>query len=219
MSEYKKYFTPNLTAIGERIRRYRKEHPVSQEKLSQEKLIEKMSTKAKMGRNTLSKLENGDETAFSAVTMAQLDALCAALDCSIGYLLGEYSCRTYDIQFIHDKTGLPEDVIERLIFNKTHNQRYIEGLTFLLRSVNFENVLNHLTDYAMSVKEHEILSNQFEQERMDACIGDSTFNKEERIRKEEQSARRNMDVKEYHLDTDFRYTIQELKEKAKTSKK
>lgn len=44
-----------------------------------------------------------------------VDNLCKLLHCDVDYLLGNIECETHDIQFIHDKTGLSEDAIKRII--------------------------------------------------------------------------------------------------------
>lgn len=100
----------NYSDIGERIR-IERTHLGSQEKILE---ILKDKDKPRFGRNTLSKLENGDKKAFNAIKVSQLAALCEEFGCSISYLMGEYTCRNYDIKFIHDYTGLSNKSIEVL---------------------------------------------------------------------------------------------------------
>ena len=105
-------FKYNYSKIGERFRSERKKLGISQQEL-----IDRIREKEKptVGRNILSRLENGDETAFNGISIAQLTAICEEFDCSISYLLGEYEAHTYDLEFIHAQTGLAEDAINSLI--------------------------------------------------------------------------------------------------------
>jgi len=101
----------NYNEIGERIRKKRKKLS-----LSQDELLNKIRDKGKpcFGRNTLSRIENGDPAAFNAISIAELTALCEEFQCSISHLMGEYSFRNYDNKFICTQTGLSEESVERL---------------------------------------------------------------------------------------------------------
>ena len=66
------------------------------------------------GRNVLSRIENGDQSAFNAVSIEKLTALCEEFQCSISYLMGEYDYRNYDNKFICEQTGLSEESVEKL---------------------------------------------------------------------------------------------------------
>ncbi len=44
-----------------------------------------------------------------------VDNLCKLLNCDIDYLLGNMECETHDKQFIHDRTGLSENAINKLL--------------------------------------------------------------------------------------------------------
>ncbi|MDO4943121.1 MAG: helix-turn-helix transcriptional regulator [Lachnospiraceae bacterium] len=101
----------NYIEIGERIRKEREKL-----ELSQDELLDKIRDKKKpcIGRNTLSKLENGDQAAFNAISIAKLTSICEVFNCSISYLMGEYSFRNYDNKFICEQTGLSEESVEKL---------------------------------------------------------------------------------------------------------
>ena len=97
----------NYTKIGERIKELRKEKG-----WNQATLIEKLSCKTAIGRNTLSAIENGNAKHFE---LTLLTAMCELFNCNIGYLLCEYDdCKTYDNQLVHDYTGLSQDTIFNL---------------------------------------------------------------------------------------------------------
>ena len=102
----------NYIEIGNRIRSER-----NKLKLSQENLIHAIKSKGKptCGRNILSGLENGDESAFNGISLDKMLALCEEFNCSLSYLLGEYSCKNYDTEFIHQTIGLSEDAVTYLI--------------------------------------------------------------------------------------------------------
>lgn len=102
----------NYIEIGNRIRSER-----NKLKKSQEDLIGTIKNKDKptCGRNILSGLENGDESAFNGISLDKMLALCEEFGCSLSYLLGEYSCKNYDTEFIHQTIGLSEDAVTYLI--------------------------------------------------------------------------------------------------------
>lgn len=77
----------NYMKIGEKICGQRKKLGFSQNELLDELCY---LNKPHFGRNTLSKLENGDPEAFKAINMGQWIALCELFECSVGQLLGEY---------------------------------------------------------------------------------------------------------------------------------
>lgn len=99
----------NFVEIGQRIKAMRKKCG-----WSQDKFIEQLNAVyLQIGRNKLSKIENGDEYAF---TLDFLLACCKLFRCDIGYLMGEYGeCKTRDNQFIHEQTGLSSKAIQCII--------------------------------------------------------------------------------------------------------
>lgn len=48
-------------------------------------------------------------------TMNDVLLLCNALDCDLDYFFTDMPCKTHDMQFIHDETGLSTEAVERLI--------------------------------------------------------------------------------------------------------
>lgn len=105
----------NYVQIGNRIRSEREKL-----NLSQENFLYNIREKNKpcIGRNTLSKLENGDEKAFNGINIAQLIAMCEEFNCSISFLLGEYEYRNYDNKFICEQTDLSENNLNKITRNK-----------------------------------------------------------------------------------------------------
>ena len=97
-------------SIGEKIRELRKRNPDTK---SQEAFIDVLKERYDfpISRNTLSRIENGDITAFS------LDFLLCVSDlfnCDIGYLLGEYNEATAVANKICEITGLSEKAVIRI---------------------------------------------------------------------------------------------------------
>lgn len=97
-------------STGEKIRELRKRNPDTK---SQEAFIDVLKEQYdfSISRNTLSRIENGDITAFS------LDFLLCVSDlfnCDIGYLLGEYNEATAVANKICEITGLSEKAVSNL---------------------------------------------------------------------------------------------------------
>lgn len=139
-------------SIGYKIKELRK-----RKKLTQEKLCELIGTEEEdvtFGRTRLSQIENGQEQAINAMSISRLSAMCSVLGCSIGYILGEYECKTYDVQFIHDQTGLRERAINILMkevqqVSKTKAVQttiLTESLSDIIESKNFPALLDSINE-------------------------------------------------------------------------
>lgn len=137
----------NFNEIGERIRQLRKAKG-----WSQEDFIEKIDTP--LARNTLSAIENGDG---NRLTLHFLMQACKLFECDVGYLLGEYTdAKTYDVQYIHDQTGLTMDAICKLQRIKTEVAEYSDVLSAFIEDGNFEYflyLLNKRFFYSSSEKD------------------------------------------------------------------
>ena len=94
--------------IGDRIRNLRQNNGMTQDALIEE--FRNMGYG--ISRNTLSKIENGVEQAF---TFDFLRNFCQIFGCDIGFLLGEYKEKKVQIHQISSITGLSETAIENLI--------------------------------------------------------------------------------------------------------
>ncbi len=128
-------FEYNYQEIGERIRKERKKKGFSQEDLLN---YIKDNGKPCFGRNTLSELENGDAAAFNAIKITHLVSLCEIFNCSISYLLGEYTYRNYDNKFICEQTGLEESALNALMYKKVWKEHKILKVINLLICNMFE---------------------------------------------------------------------------------
>lgn len=94
----------NIKKIGERIHQQRKEVlDITMEELA--------SAVGGITRQTVSKWEKGE----GEITVNDLVKLCKVFNCDMGFLLCEYDeCKTRDLQYIHDVTGLSEETIRIL---------------------------------------------------------------------------------------------------------
>lgn len=143
MDEYK------YKEIGNRIKEERKK-----KRKSQEEFLSNIKEKGKpcIGRNTLSKIENGDQGSLNAISMEQLTSICEELECSISYILGEYSYRNYDNKFISEQTGLTENSLNKILHQKN------DFLNAFISSRYFYDI-----DYSFDQMQHNI-------EKINQCI-------------------------------------------------
>lgn len=104
-------------------------------KVSQEILLKYMRQRnlPTFGRNTLSALENGDETAFLSINFNQWYALCDVFNCDLGYLFGTIPEKTYLHRHIRQKTGLSEKNIVRLEKWKKDNPAWITHINRIMQ--------------------------------------------------------------------------------------
>lgn len=88
--------------------------------------------------------------------------LCEILNCDIDYLTGAMQCHTRDFQFICDKIGLDECVVERI--TKEQGNVRLRILNALLQKEDFWDILNimaiHSTTQKKLLSENERLSRQ-----------------------------------------------------------
>jgi DNA-binding Xre family transcriptional regulator len=81
--------------------------------------MDELADKVGTTRQTISKLENGKSV---ETTLNTLLNLCSVFDCELGYLLGEYDCKTRTATDIQKETGLSEKSIDILKGNLEHKQ-------------------------------------------------------------------------------------------------
>lgn len=100
-----------MDEIGKRIKFERKKIG-----LSQDELLERLKNDfgIAMNRKSLSGIENGKQPGRD-LRLDFVFALCKIFDCEMGYLLGEYDCRTGRITDIQKETRLSEKAVIRLL--------------------------------------------------------------------------------------------------------
>lgn len=139
----------NMKKIGERIHQQRKEVlDITMEELA--------SAVGGITRQTVSKWEKGE----GEITVNDLVKLCKIFNCDMGFLLCEYDeCKTRDLQYIHDVTGLSEETIRTLESwnntptlnssnNKTAIRKYFPTYSFLERLISYPHI--HTLSYLVS---------------------------------------------------------------------
>lgn len=93
---------PDYKKIGERIRKERKALDETQDSFAE---------KHGISRGTVVSWEKGD----SCPSLQKMLDLCKEFNCEIGYLLGEYDCKTRQATDICRETGLSEEAVNILI--------------------------------------------------------------------------------------------------------
>lgn len=123
--------------IGKRISLERKEL-----KLSQDSFIHLLSSKYgySISRNTLSKIEQGKSSHYDCELFL---IMCEIFECEMGYLLGEYDCKTGRITDISKETGLNPEAIFKLkaILERNGSTRRTDLLNLLINHPQFELLL------------------------------------------------------------------------------
>lgn len=204
----------NLKKIGMRLKEERKAAGFSsQDALSE--FIEKVCHRS-FKRQTIAKWERGEDMPPLEVMLK----LCERYDCELGYLLCEHDTKIKTTVEISAETGLSEEAINHLRELKKTFPKHINSLNFLLTSNNFDNVLYYIDTYSKSVKLCygllEILNTQKQIYYSQQQTGNSdNCNYPHTLQERYTSSEKDMDIEEYKLDTNFRYIIQELRNKNK----
>lgn len=168
----------NMKKIGERIHKLRKEKP----NMTMEELA---SAVGGITRQTVSKWEKGE----GEITINDLVKLCKIFNCDMGYLLCEYDeCKTRDLQYIHDVTGLSEETIRILESwnntptlnssnNKTAIRKFFPTYSFLERLISYPHIhdLSYLFSRIQREKNKYNNHNSISKEELDSL----EMNKEE----------------------------------------
>ena len=95
-----------LYSLKEGLKRARKEAGFTQQKLFKE-----LEDKGIIGHiKTVQNWEQG----ISEPSLGTLIKLTHFYDCDLDYLTGRIDCKTHDLQFIHDQTGLTEEAIIKI---------------------------------------------------------------------------------------------------------
>lgn len=126
----------NYSEIGERIRSERKKLGYNQEEFIN-------NLEINIGRNTLSKIENGNLPP-QKFTMPLLIAMCKLFNCDIGYLLGEYNASTRNDKIIQEELGLSCKAISNIKCNM------LNSITKKPANNPFNSVLNDILSDAHS---------------------------------------------------------------------
>lgn len=97
----------NFREIGRRLQNERKRYEIDGKPAT----LDALADKVQVTRQTISKWEKGDG---AGPTLWDLLRLCELFGCDIGYLIGDYECRTRITTDIRDETGLSELAVDNL---------------------------------------------------------------------------------------------------------
>ena len=148
------YMKYNLYKIGNKIRKIREEAAITQETLAGDFHI---------SRNTLSKIENGEEKdSRPQLTLEFLLKFSKRFNCDIGYLLGEYDESKQEAHEICSATGLSENALYKI--QKEKNNLCIENLNQIIINEDFWEILSYFFQYRNVSKE------VFEQNKKDSKL-------------------------------------------------
>lgn len=115
--------------------------------------LEEIEQKTGINRASLAQME--ESFSPDKITLSDLYALAKCYECDVGFLLGEYECRTKDLQGIRDYTGLAESAVERLSDLKYMERKFLDNLL----AVNDGGYLRQLSDtYRQYENFHEQVS-------------------------------------------------------------
>lgn len=126
--------TYSFEPIGSRMKELRKEKGYSLAKVAECCGIQQYQT--------VSSWESGNTTP----SLKNLFQMCELYGCELGYLLGEYDCKTRKTADIKAETGLSEKSIERLKTEKNFNPQYTSSVNTLLEFNNGD-IVKLITDY------------------------------------------------------------------------
>lgn len=129
----------NNAMIGERLRELRKN-----KNWSQDKLIEWLSYKnVKIGRNTLSNIENGE---IEKASIEFFLVLAELYECEVGYLLcekGYEESKTRAIADMQKETGLSVEAVGRIKHLSQNEMYFLSNLLTVNYGKNFRTLSEH----------------------------------------------------------------------------
>lgn len=138
----------NLYEIGDRIRTHRKDIGMKQKPFAEDVLH--------ISRNTLSKIENGEEKdGRPQLTFDLLLKFSKFFNCDIGYLLGEYDEKKKETHEICSATGLSENALNKILKEKDHC--CIKQFNQIIEDKDFWNIVDFFCIYrntAKTISEH-----------------------------------------------------------------
>lgn len=137
------YMEYNYYSIGDRIRNLRVQNNMTQDEFKEE--LGKHGLR--IGRNTISSIENGKESAF---TFDFLKTASKIFCCDIGYLLGEYNEKKIETHYICEVTGLSEKSVNKLLdFNNGNDVEWgMDLINYFIESDKFGILIFYLLQYA-----------------------------------------------------------------------
>lgn len=116
------------------------------------------------------------EQGRSKPTVGTLLQLTKFYDCDLDYLTKRIDCKTHDLQFIHDQTGLSEDAIKKLqkIAFKNRATGNSQALSFMIEDPDFEYLLALMSQTAQGALHDVLIGNAYIQTEKRAVINSET---------------------------------------------
>lgn len=153
-----------------------------------------------------------------------LEKLCDFFQCDLDYLFNNIECKTHDVQFIQDCTGLSENSIENICtINKSNkSNEYMTALNMLLQQdYDLRRILLHINKYIKATNEyksiHKMVLDRYNEvlsgEPMD-IDGFYNWPYNDDLDKDCTASKREMSVEEYEL---YNTIISVIKGLAKTN--
>lgn len=156
---------------------------------------------------TIKHYENGNYNGSPKLDI--VDNLCKILKCNVDYLLGNIDCKTHDIQFIHDYTGLSEDTISKLS-NRISREWVSGSLDKLIPMKTFGYVLFHIFEYINKLNEEKMLKPLFLNELN--SNEDGNYNGESEIERKYNELEKEIEHHKFNIDKWFTRTMSLIEE-------
>lgn len=144
--------------------------------LSQTELVKMLDEKGiKTSIKTVRNWEQNvkDETLPHLNTLLKLAEF---YDCDLDHLIKRIDCKTHDLQFIHDQTGLSEGAIKKLqkIAFKNRATGNSQALSFMIEDPDFEYLLALMSQTAQGALHDVLIGNAYIQTEKRAVINSET---------------------------------------------
>lgn len=168
-----------------------------------------------ISRASLGYYENGDRKPDIEILMKLADYYHVSSD----YLLGMSDVKKADstIQSMVLKTGLSENVINKLCYYKERMTEFTDSLNIVLKSTNFEKVLSEVKEYMDAVKMTDELTKIRRKRREevfskqpDGPNGSYNWPYNDNLDEIWSESHQKEELSEFHLDMHFKFLIREL---------
>lgn len=128
--------------------------------LTQKELSEKFVTGENKDKVTLKTVKNWEQ-GKAAPSLTTLIDLSEFYNCDLDYLVGRIDCRTHDLQFIQDYTGLSEDAVKALHkYNNANDRRssWPSHLSDIITHKDFFALMSDISDYMGTAKLERLIT-------------------------------------------------------------
>jgi transcriptional regulator with XRE-family HTH domain len=147
--QYLKECVPMKFTLKEALKRAR-----NKAELTQKELSEQFVTGENKDKVTLKTVKNWEQ-GKAAPSLATLIDLSEFYNCDLDYLVGRIDCRTHDLQFIQDYTGLSEDAVTALHLYKNADDRrslWPSYLSDIINNKDFFTLMGRISEFMGNTK-------------------------------------------------------------------